>query len=68
MADRETKQKESKGKESKGDDGALQLVAPVIMAAKVLWLVLDVATMTIRLLVNTFIYDSPLGKQELAGE
>ena len=46
----------------------LQVFGILITFVKMIGLFLDVATYMMRLLVNTLVYDTPHGKQEVSGK
>ena len=41
------------------------VVKPLALIAQIIWIFLDVATLLLRMVIYTFIYDTPHGKHEM---
>ena len=51
--------------EGKQGGGGTGLMEPVITAFRVIGMFFDVLTVMVRLLFNTLVYDTPLGKSDI---
>jgi hypothetical protein len=45
-----------------------QFLKPLVNCGKILVLFLDVATLMLRMMINTVVHDNPAGKPEIAEE